>query len=135
MDQDSPGKKIEKRLAVAGWIVGVLPCVMLQFSATMKFARPPQVMEGFAHLGIPESLVLPLAIVEQLCTVAYLVPRTAMIGAILLTGYLGGAIFAHARLGEPVLVQILLGVMLWGGLYFRDRRVRRLIPIFTRPAA
>lgn len=109
--------------------MSALPLLMLSFSATMKFLKPPAVIEGFAHLGYPERLVLPLAILELTCTVLYLIPRTAVLGAILVTGYLGGAIASHVRLGEPFLMQTALGVLAWGGLFLRDPRLRALIPL------
>jgi hypothetical protein len=80
-------------------------------------------------LGYPESLARPLGIVELACTIIYLVPQTAVLGAILLTGYMGGAIATHVRVGDPYFVQIGMGVMLWLGLYLRDARLRALLPL------
>ena len=81
------------------------------------------------HLGYPEH-PFALAIVEVSCTLVYLIPRTAVLGAILLTGYLGGAIATHVRLLEmQFLTPLVLGVLIWGGLFLRDPRVRALIPI------
>ncbi len=108
--------------------MSTLPVLMLIFSAVMKFAKPPAVTEGMAKLGIPESLVLGLGILELACTILYLIPRTAVLGAILLTGYLGGAILAHLRVGENFIGPIVFGVLIWGGLYLRDMRVRALMP-------
>jgi hypothetical protein len=102
---------------------------MLLFSAAMKFVKPASVVEGFAHLGYPERLALGLGILELACTVIYVIPRTAVLGAILLTGYLGGAIATHLRIGEPFFMPIILGVLVWGGLFLRDPRVRALIPL------
>jgi hypothetical protein len=115
-----------------GYVLSVLPCLMLFFSGGMKLAHPPDLDQGFEHLGIPVSHALGLGIVEIISTVVYLVPRTAVLGAILLTGYLGGAIQAHVRLGEPFVVQFLLGVALWGGLFLRDTRLRALLPIVSK---
>jgi hypothetical protein len=109
-------------------IMSALPVLLLLFSGTMKLVKPPGLAEGIAHLGLPANLVLGLGILELTCTVIYLIPRTAVLGAILLTGYLGGAMLTHLRIGEPCYVQFLLGVLIWGGLYLRDRRVRALIP-------
>lgn len=86
-------------------------------------------VEGFATFGYPQKLLLPIAIAEILCTVLYLFPRTAVLGAILLTGYLGGATATHVRVGEQFVAPVFLGVMLWGGLYFRDSRLRALLPL------
>lgn len=99
----------------------------------MKLARPVSVVEGFKHLGIPEHLILGIGILELACTVVYIIPRTAILGAILLIGYLGGAILTHLRVGEPVFAQVIFGVFLWGGLYLRDIRVRALIPLRNVP--
>ena len=109
--------------------MSVLPVLLLLFSATMKFMKPAAVVEGFTHLGLPERLALPLGILELTCTVIYLIPRISVLGAILLTGYLGGAILAHLRIGEPVFTQAILGVLVWGGLFLREPRLRALIPL------
>ncbi len=114
--------------------MSALPVLLLLFSAGMKLARPAPVVEGFAKSGYPESLLLGIGIVELLCTVLYLIPRTAVLGAILLTGYLGGATATHLRVGEPWIFPIIVGVLLWGGLFLRDPGIRRLIP-FSRPGA
>jgi hypothetical protein len=98
----------------------------------MKLVKPAHVVEGTVRLGYPESVILPLGIVLIACTVVYLIPRTSILGAILLTGYLGGAVATHVRVGEglfPVSFPILLGVLLWGGLYMRDDRLCALIPL------
>jgi len=120
---------VSKTAFWTGCLMSALPVLMLSFSATMKFLKPPAVVEGFAHLGYSEGLALPLAMLELTCTVLYVIPRTAVLGAILVTGYLGGAIASHVRLGEPFLVQTGLGVLAWGGLFLRDPRLRALIPL------
>ena len=96
--------------------------------ALMAFLRKPEVIQGMAHMGLPESLILPLGILELICVTAYLIPRTAILGAILLTGYMGGAILTHLRLGEPVYLQTALGVLAWLGIYLREPRLRRILP-------
>ena len=112
--------------------MSALPVLLFIFSGAMKLVKPPPVVEGFVHLGIPQKLALPLGILELTCTIIYLIPRTAVLGAILLTGYLGGAILTHLRVGEPVFTHVILGVLIWGGLFLRDPRLRSLIP-FRRP--
>lgn len=109
--------------------MSALPALMLLFSAGMKLANAPGLDQGFAHLGWPVSLALTLGLLELACTVLYLIPRTAVLGAILLTGYLGGAVAAHVRIGEPFFVQVLLGMLVWGGLYLREPRLQALIPL------
>ncbi len=121
--------RISKKVLWAGRIMSAVPVLMLLMSATMKFVKPAQVMEGFTHLGYPERLAFPLGIVELACTILYVIPRTSALGAILLTGYLGGATATHLRIGDPFFGPILLGVLVWGGLFLRDPRLRTLIPL------
>jgi hypothetical protein len=104
---------------------------MLVFSATMKFTQPEGVPEHFAELGWSLPTIAAMGFLEVACTVIYLMPRTAVLGTILLTGYLGGGIAAHVRIGDyvTVLFPFLLGVLLWGGLFLRDPRLRALIPL------
>ena len=113
----------------SGWIVSVLPVLALVMSAAMKVMKPPEVVEGFAKLGWGENLALTLAIIELGCTLIYLFPRTAVLGAILVTRYLGGAVATHVRIGDPFYVPIILGVVVWIGLWLRDARVRALAPL------
>jgi len=124
--QPIPGSKT---MLWAGRIMSALPVLMLLFSGVMKLVKPAPVVEGFAHLGYPASLALGLGIVELTCAVVYVIPRTSVFGAILLTGYLGGATATHLRIGEPVFMPIILGVLVWGGLYLRDDRLRALLPL------
>jgi hypothetical protein len=113
-----------------GWLLSALPSLMLLFSGSMKVIKHESVVKGFEHLGYPEYLALILGMVEIGCTLVYLIPRTAVLGAILLTGYLGGAIATHVRLLEmQFLGPLAFGVLVWGGLYLRDPQVRALIPI------
>src|SRR6516162_7703845 len=115
-----------------GWILSVLPSLLLLFSGNMKLVNPEGMAEQFKHLEYPVHLALALGIVEVGCTLVYLMPRTAVLGAILLTGYLGGAVATHTRLLEmQFFVPLVLGVLIWGRLFLRDSRVRALIPIRT----
>jgi hypothetical protein len=118
-----------KAARIVGWILSLLPAPLLIMSAVMKFALPPVVVEGNKKAGWPDRLMTPLGIVELTVLLIYLVPQTAVLGAILLTGYLGGAIATHVRIGEPFVIPASLGVLIWLGLYLRDRRVRQLIPL------
>ena len=120
-----------KHMLWVSYIMSTLPVLMLLFSGIMKLIKPPSVMEGFAHLGYDESVALGLGVVELLATLLYIIPHTSVLGAILLTGYLGGATATHLRIGEPFHMAILLGVFVWGGLYLRDERLRLLIPLRT----
>ena len=129
MESSTPPAPVSKAARITGWIMSVLPCLLLIFSAVMKLAHPPQLDEGFAHMGVPISHALGLGLLELSCTVIYLVPRTAVLGAILLTGYMGGAIQTHLRIGDGIIPHVIIGVLLWGGLYLRDPRLRALIPL------
>ena len=95
----------------------------------MKFVKPASVVEGFAHLGIPEKFAFGLGVLELACTILYLIPQTSILGAILLTGYLGGATCTHLRVGDPFFMPVLVGVFVWGGLFLREPRLRELIPL------
>jgi hypothetical protein len=127
VEHESPATS--KRMVWAGRIVSALPSLLLLFSGVMKVARPEEVLKGFSDLGYPQELALGIGILELVCTVIYIVPQTAVLGAILLTGYMGGAIATHVRLGEPFFAQAVFGVLIWLGLYLRDGRLRQLIPL------
>ncbi len=129
MTLEAARSAIEKKLRWGGYAASALPVLLLLFSGAMKLAKPAGLAEGFAHLGMPVHLATGLGILELACTVVYLIPRTAVLGAILLTGYLGGAIVTHLRVGDPFLAPALLGVLIWGGLFLRDARLRALLPI------
>jgi len=95
----------------------------------MKMIKPPDIIKGFEHLGLSENLAVGIGILELACTILYVIPRTAVLGAILLTGYLGGAILANLRVGEQIVPPIIIGISIWGGLFLRDPRLRALIPL------
>jgi len=116
----------------AGRIVSAIPVLMLLFSGVMKLLKPAVVVNEFARLGYAENVTLGLGILEIACAVVYVIPHTSVLGAILVTGYLGGAVATHVRIGDPlfnVIAPILFGVMFWGGLYLREDRLRALIPL------
>jgi len=118
-------------LVWAGRVISVLVSLVFVASAFMKLMGGTEVVQGMAHLGLPESLILPLAILEISCVAIYLFPATTVLGAILLTGYMGGAICTHLRVGDPFFIQIALGIFVWLGLYLRERRLKGLIPLRT----
>jgi hypothetical protein len=109
--------------------ISPLLILMLTMSAVMKFVQPAGMAEGFTKLGYPMELAFGLGMVEIICVILYAIPRSSVLGAILLTGYLGGAISTHLRVGDPIIAPIILGVLVWVGLYLRDSQVRNLIPI------
>jgi hypothetical protein len=120
---------VSKKMLLAGWGMSALPVLLLLFSGVMKLMKPAPVAEGFVNLGYPERLALGIGIIELTSTVLYVIPRTSVLGAILLTGYLGGATASHVRIGEPFFMAIVLGVLVWGGLFLRDERLRTLLPL------
>jgi hypothetical protein len=133
MPSDSGAVAVPKKGLWAGRILSGLVVVFLIPDGIIKFIKPAPVVEAFAHLGWPLSTSVTLGIILLLCTVLYAIPRTSVLGAILLTGYLGGAVATHLRIGDPLFSHILfptyLGILLWLGLYLRDERLRALIPL------
>lgn len=118
-----------KGMIWTGRVVSAIPVLLMVFSAVMKFAKPVPVVEGMVRFGFPSGLLFILGVLEFLSCVVYLIPRTAILGAILMTGYLGGATATNVRVGDPSwIMPVVLGVMVWGGLFFRDEQVRALIP-------
>lgn len=118
------------------WVGRVLSGLVVLFlipDGIIKFMKPAPVVEAFSHLGWPLNLANTLGIILLVCTAIYVFPRTSVLGAILLTGYLGGAVATHLRAGDPLFSHILfptyLGVLLWLGLYLRDSRLRALVPL------
>jgi len=121
---------MSKKTLWAGRILSALPALFLLVDAIMKLVKPAPVVTATVALGYPESVIRPLGIVLLICTVLYLIPRTAVLGAILLTGYLGGAVATHVRIGSgafPLVFPVILGTLLWGGLYLRDEWLRSLV--------
>jgi len=117
-----------KGLLITSWVLSALPSGLLLFSAFGKLSRTPQLVEGAPHLGWPVEVLFVLGWVELGCTVLYLVPRTAVLGAVLLTGYMGGAIATHLRIGEPFVIQLLFGMVPWLALWLREPRLKALLP-------
>lgn len=125
----TPGSNPPAWMVWAGRILTALPCLALLPSAGMKLSAPAEFIANFEKMGYSAASATPIGVVELLCVIIYLVPQTAVLGAILLTGYLGGAVATHVRVGEPFIAPLLLGMMVWGGLFFRDERLRKLLPL------
>jgi hypothetical protein len=117
------------KIVWTGRVITVLVSLLFLFSAAMKFMGGAEVKEGMTHLGLPESMIIPLGILEAACTVIYLIPATSVLGAILLAGYIGGAICTHWRVGDPFLPQVAIGLVIWLGIYLREHRLKTLIPL------
>jgi hypothetical protein len=111
-----------------GLALSGIAILFLLFDSLGKLLKVAPVVEGTAQLGYPESAIVPIGVILLLCVVTYVVPRTAILGAVLLTGYMGGAIATHVRVGSPLLTHVMfpvyVSVLVWLGLYLRDPRVR-----------
>jgi hypothetical protein len=120
---------VSKASIWTGRVMSALPVLIVLMSSVMKLMKLPQVIEGFAKTGVPEQLILPIGLIELTCVVVYLIPRTSILGAILMTGLLGGATITTLRIGDPTYpMPVVLGMLAWGGLWMRDSRLRALIP-------
>lgn len=112
-----------------GRVMSALPVLLILFGSVMKLLKTPAVVQGFARAGVPGRLIIPVGVIELVCVVVYLIPPTAVLGAILMTGLLGGAILTNLRIGDPTyVIPAIVGMLAWGGLYLRDARLRELIP-------
>lgn len=134
MPLDTHTASVSKRMLWAGRIMSALPALFLLVDGVMKLMKPVVVVQATVQLGYPESVILGLGIVLLVSTILYLVPLTSVLGAILVTGYLGGAVATHVRVGDglfPILFPIILSTLLWGGLVLRDARLRALLPLRT----
>ena len=133
MESATDTAPVSKTMLWAGRIITALVVLFLLFDALIKVMRLPDAIEGTTRLGYPVSLVFGIGLLEFICVVLYVIPRTSILGAILLTGYLGGAVASNLRAGNPLFTYILapvyFGVLIWGGLFFRDSQLRALIPL------
>lgn len=133
-DVHTPPEVTSKTMRRAGYALSALPMLFLLMDITMKLLALPIVLETSAQLGYPgtPAMAHTLGIILLICTVLYLYPRTSILGAVLLTGFLGGTVATHVRVGSPLLTHTLFGVylgaLLWGGLLLRDARLRSLFP-------
>lgn len=116
-----------KKAGLVRWIISALCILFLLFDAIMKVIKEIHSIEGSVALGWPEHLIQPIGIALLVSTILYAVPRTAFIGAILLTGYLGGAIAIMVRAGQPLYFALIFGILVWTGLYLRDEKLRTFL--------
>ena len=132
MPLDVTSAPASKGMLRAGWVASALPALFLLVDGIMKLMKPAIVVETTIQLGYPEDVIPALGIVLLACMVLYLIPRTSVLGAIVVTGYLGGAVATHVRVGDglfSIFFPIILSVLLWGGLVLRDERLRALLPL------
>ena len=131
MESNIHGAPVPKGKLWTGRVLSGVAALFLFVDAGMKLAMVAPVVQGSIELGYPPSTMFGIGLVLLLCTILYVIPRTSIFGAVLLTGYLGGAIATHVRVGNPlfthVLFPIYVAAMIWGGLYLRDTRLRILI--------
>jgi hypothetical protein len=120
-----------RRSVIAGRVLTVIVAILLTLDAGIKLVGAKAAVEGSAQLGFTPQQVFVIGIIAAVCLVLYLIPRTAPIGAVLWTGYFGGAIVTHFRLGNPLLTHVLspiyVSILIWGSLYLRDPRVRAVV--------
>jgi hypothetical protein len=138
LDYAAPAAPVSKAALVTGWIISAIPILMMGVMGIVMLAfKRDMVTEGMTKAGYPASAAMPILIVEIICAVLYVIPRTAVLGAVLLTGYLGGAVATHVHAAEPWskwMFPVVFGVLVWLGLYFRDARVRDLLPLRRLPS-
>ena len=119
-----------------GVVLTVLAVLFLIFDSVIKFTHLPIVAESMTQLGYPADAAVTIGIIELVCLAVYLIPQTSVLGVVLLTGYLGGAIATHLRVGNPLFSHVLfptyVAALLWGGLFLRERRLRTLLPLRHR---
>jgi len=121
---------VSRKSMWTGRVLSAIPVLMLLFSGSVKLMKLPSVVQGLAQFGYPVSLITLIGILEVGSTIVYLIPRTAVLGAILMTGFLGGAITTNVRMHNPLFsIPLILGVLVWAGLYLRDQRLGVLIPL------
>jgi hypothetical protein len=125
MAQDS----VSRGALWTGRVMSALPVFFVLMGSVMKLMRLPAVHEGFARAGLSDSLMVPVGLIELICVITYVIPATAVLGAILMTGLLGAACLTSLRIADPTYpLPVILGMLAWGGLFMRDLRVRALIP-------
>lgn len=132
MQSDSQAAPVSKKMLWTGRVVSGFVVLFFLFDGLLKFVKPAFVVEGTVKLGYPESTILGIGVALVASTILYAIPRTSILGAILLTGYLGGAVATHVRVGDPpfthTLFPVYFGILVWLGIYLRDSRLRALIP-------
>ncbi len=133
MRSDSESAQVSNKRLWPGVILSALAITFLLFDSIIKVMRLAVAIEGTTRLGYPAGAVLGIGVLELVCVLVYAIPQSSVLGAILLTGYLGGAIASHVRAGSPLFTHILfpvyVGVLVWGGIFLREERLRALIPV------
>ena len=132
MTPTAMGPPVTRMRLVSSYILTAFAGLFLVFDTVVKLLKLPSAIQGTTELGYPASTVIWIGLIELICLTLYLVPRTSVLGALLLTGYLGGAIATHVRAGSPLLSHTLFPIyiafLLWGGLYLRETQLHALLP-------
>jgi hypothetical protein len=123
-----------KRARRIGGTISVAASLVFVMSAIMKLTGGPELAKGMEHLQLGAPMTIPLAVLELSCVAVYAIPQTSVLGAVLLTGYLGGAILTHWRVGDLFVIHLVLGTLIWVGIYLREPRLKQLLPVRTRQA-
>ena len=133
MQNEIQAGAVSKKTLWMGRVFSALGVAFLLLDGALKLVKPPQVVEATTKLGYSAGIITPLGILLLVCLALYLIPQTSIFGAILLTGYLGGAVATHTRVGNPLFSHILfptyIAALLWLGLYCREARLRALVPL------
>jgi hypothetical protein len=132
MQSTTQAAPVSMKAVWTGRVISGLVVLFLLFDGVTKVMKVAPVLQASAQLGIPVSLIVAIGAVLLICTVIYAIPSTSILGAILLTGYLGGAVAVQARIGNPLfetLFPVIFGVLVWAGIVLRDNRLRTLIPL------
>ena len=130
MQSMTPAAPVSKAAQWTGWVLSAIPVLLILMASTMKLVKAAAVIEGMARAGVPERLIVPVGAIELICVVIYLIPSTSILGAILITGLLGGATMTGLRVGDPTFpMPVIVGVLAWAGLWLREPRLKQLIPL------
>ncbi len=134
MEAMMPAERVGNGTRWAGRILSVIPVLLMVASGTFKLVGGvtgnAQLLAGWTHSGYPLATLLPIGVLEIACALLYAIPRTSVLGAVLVTGYLGGAVATHVRMSQAIwIAPALLGAIAWLGLFLRDPRLRGLLPL------
>jgi hypothetical protein len=127
----SESRNVSKAAKWTGWVLTVLPVLMFMLGPVMLLTNRADMVKDMGKHGYAERVVVPLIIVQVICALLYVIPQTAVLGAVLITAWLGGAVATHVIAGEPWFLPVIFGIVVWLGLFLRDRRVRALLPLRT----
>jgi hypothetical protein len=129
LDYAAPAPPQSRAAFWTGWVLTILPVLMFMMGPVMLLTNRAEMVKGMGKYGYAERYVVPLVVVQVVCTLLYVIPQTAVLGAVLITGWLGGAVATHVRAEEAWFLPVIVGIVVWLGLFLRDRRVRALMPL------